>query len=86
MSTITCWFCKQQGHISSKCPNKKSVSAMTHQEIIQMIYHYQDVEKSISGHFENVNSVDSGLKDGTDGMATLDEVDNQGLDFQNEDE
>ena len=86
MSTITCWFCKQQGHISLKCPNKKSVSAMTHQEIIQMIYHYQDVEKSISGHFENVNLVDSGPKDGTDGMATLDEVDDQGLDFQIEDE
>ena len=50
-----------------------------------MIYHYQDVEKSISRHFENINLVDSGSKDGTDGLVTLDKVDNQGLDFQIED-
>jgi hypothetical protein len=84
MSLITCWFCKKQGYISSKCPDKKSISAMTQQEIIQAMYHYQDMEKQVMEDFvANLNLVDTGPKDGT---TTLDEVDEAGLDFQIEDE
>src|SRR5258706_226773 len=46
---ISCWFCKEQGHISSKCPKKKMTMQMTHQEIHQMLTYYQDMEKDMAG-------------------------------------
>ena len=78
MRTITCWFCKQTGHISSQCPNRKTLNQMTHQEIHQMHTYFQDIEKQFYGYIDEVNEVVE--------EDPIEDSDNVVLDFQHEDE
>lgn len=79
---IRCWFCKQEGHISTQCPNKKTISQMTHQEIHQMVGFYQDLEE-VTGHFDVGRQEKEEEEIDTIG---LDELDLADLDFQHQGE
>lgn len=37
LANLTCFYCKQKGHLMRNCPNKKMINKMTHQEIFSMM-------------------------------------------------
>jgi hypothetical protein len=65
--------------MSSQCPEKKLQTQMTYQEIRGMITHYQDLEKAVMGHLDEVEEVQ-------EEVVGIDGLDLEELDFQHEDE